>query len=275
MEQSIDRTVHRSVGTPVRRRKSGRNWLLVRRHSSYADAAFFGFRIRRDLPLSEDMEGHTILKLLTHDSMKDPEKPKFHFFRTIFSGGLLFLVPLGVLIMVVAKPLAFAQKIVAPLTDRLPFESLIGLETPVLAALLFLILCCFLVGLYAQTPFAKGTVKKAEAAVLSKVPGYGLLKDMSEDLVGFENSDSYPVVILTMDGVGQIALLIEEGDDDMVTVFVPDAPSPRSGGVFFLKRELITPVDMSLPTAMTCLKRFGEGSAEFRRLTDEASEGSG
>ena len=198
--------------------------------------------------------------------MNDATKPKFRFLRTTLIGGLLFLVPLGVLLMAIAKPLAFAQKVVTPLTDKLPFDSMIGLETPVLAALLLLILCCFLIGLYARTPFAKRTVKKAESAILSKVPGYGMLKGMSEGLVGLENADTYPVVILTIDDVGQIALLIEEGDDGLVTVFVPDAPSPKSGGVFFVKRELITRVDMPLPTAMKCLKSFGEGTTELRRL---------
>lgn len=204
----------------------------------------------------------------SHDHMNDPTKPKVRFLKTTLIGGLLFLVPLGVLIIAIAKPLVLAQKVVEPLTDKLPFESFIGLETPILAALILLILCCFLIGLYARTPFAKKTVKKAETAILSKIPGYGILKGMSEDMVGLEGDSAspYPVVILTMDEVGQIALLIEEGDDDLVTVFVPDAPSPRSGGVFFVKRELITPVDMPLHDAMKCLKDFGKGTAEFRRL---------
>jgi hypothetical protein len=128
---------------------------------------------------------------------------------------------------------------------------------------------------------AKKSVKKVEALVLSKVPGYELLKGMSESLVGLEDASAYPVVILTLDDVGQIALLIEEGDDGLVTVFVPDSPSPRSGGVFFVKREVITRVDVPLPVAMKCLKNFGGGSAELRRLavgplapdSEQAAEG--
>jgi uncharacterized membrane protein len=199
--------------------------------------------------------------------MKEPDKPRIHFIRTTVIGGLLFLVPLTALIIVLAKSVKFTQKFVEPLTDHIPFESIIGLETPVLGAILVLILCCFLFGLYARTPLAKNSVKKVEALVLSKVPGYDLLKGMSESLVGLEDASAYPVVILTLDDVGQIALLVEEGDDGLVTVFVPDSPSPRSGGVFFVKREVITRVDVPLPVAMKCLKKFGVGSAELRRLT--------
>jgi uncharacterized membrane protein len=201
--------------------------------------------------------------------MKEPDKPRIRFIRTTVIGGLLFLVPLTALIIVLAKSVKFTQKFVEPLTDHIPFESIIGLETPVLGAILVLILCCFLFGLYARTPLAKKSIKKVEAVVLSKVPGYDLLKGMSESLVGLEDASSYPVVILTLDDVGQIALLVEEGDDGddgLVTVFVPDSPSPRSGGVFFVKREVITRVDVSLPVAMKCLKNFGAGSAELRRL---------
>ena len=203
--------------------------------------------------------------------MKDPEKPPIHFLRTTVIGGLLFLVPLSVLIIVLTKTMKFAQDFITPLTDRLPFESLIGLETPVLGAILFLILICFLFGLYARTPFAKNSVKKVESMILSKIPGYELLKGMSENLIGLEEGEGYPVVILNLDGVGQIALLIEDEDDnELVTVFVPDAPSPTSGGVFFVSREVLIKVETSVAEAMTCLTNFGTDSTMLRQLMSGA-----
>jgi len=68
-----------------------------------------------------------------------------------------------------------------------------------------------------------------------------------------------------MDGVRQIALQIEEeGDDGIVTVFVPDAPNPRSGGVFFVPADLVTPIDVPLASAIKCLMNLGTGMPDVR-----------
>ena len=85
-------------------------------------------------------------------------------------------------------------------------------------------------------------------------------------MVGKESDDTFSVVMLTIDGIGQFALLIEEGDgeDGLATVFVPDAPNTTSGGVFFVPGDLITPIDVSLSEAMRSLKSFGAGSADIR-----------
>lgn len=198
--------------------------------------------------------------------MSDQSKPRVRFWRTTFIGAILFLVPISGLILILARPLEIAKKLVAPIDELLPFESVIGLETPVALALLLIIFVCFLAGLFARTRFAKAVLKKLEAAVLAKIPGYELLKGLGATLTGTEGANSYPVVILNMDGIRQIALLIEEeGDDGLVTVFVPDAPNPRSGGVFFVPAELITPTDVPLTSAIKCMINLGAGSPELRK----------
>jgi len=198
--------------------------------------------------------------------MTKTSNPTVRFFRTTLIGGILFLFPVSALVLVLAKPVAQARKLVEPIGDKLPFESIVGLETPLLLALLLIVLLCFLSGLLATTTLARKGIEKAEAAILSKVPGYELLKSLSLSLVGKEGDVNYPVVMLTIDGIGQFALLIEEGngEDGLATVFVPDAPSPRSGGVFFVPGDMITPIEVSLTDAMRSLKSFGGGSAEIR-----------
>ena len=208
--------------------------------------------------------------------MTKTSKPIVRFFRTTLIGGILFLLPVSALILVLAKPVALARKLVEPIGDKLPFGSIVGLETPLLLALLLIILLCFLSGLLAMTTLARKSVEKAESAILSRVPGYELLKSLSLSLVGKESDDTYPVVMITVDGIGQFALLIEEavGEDGLATVFVPDAPSPRSGGVFFVPVDRITPINVSLTDAMRSLKSFGAGSADIRNRMLPGNAGS-
>ena len=95
-----------------------------------------------------------------------------HFFRTTLVGGILFLVPIVVLIIVLNKALAIAHKLVDPIAARLPFESLIGLCTPHVLAITLLLIFCFVAGLFARTALAKRSVNWLESAVLSNVPRY-------------------------------------------------------------------------------------------------------
>jgi uncharacterized membrane protein len=194
--------------------------------------------------------------------VKKLSDPKGGMVRAIIIGGILFLVPISVLVIVLAKPLAMAKEVVTPVTDQLPFKSLVGLEIPVLAAFILLLLVCFAAGLFARTSLVRNGIKKVEEGILSRVPGYDILMSFSESVLGKDDEDACPVVILNLDGVRQIALLIEENDDDSVTVFVPDAPSPRTGGVFVVPTSSITLSEIPLATAMSALNRFGVGAHE-------------
>ncbi len=61
-------------------------------------------------------------------------KPKLKFLRTTLVGGLLFLVPIMVLVMIFGKAVTIAHQVIDPLTEHLPFQSILGLQTPVLMA---------------------------------------------------------------------------------------------------------------------------------------------
>lgn len=196
--------------------------------------------------------------------MSDSKRPRIHFLRTTLVGGILFLVPISLLIVVLAKPLAMAKKVVAPLAEHMPFDSLVGLETPAVLAILLMLFCCFVAGLVARTSLARNGIRKIESSILSKVPGYEFIKGATEGLLGTESKVTFPVVVLNTDEIRQIALLIETGDDGLVTIFIPEAPSPRAGGVFFVPAESITPLDVPFMSAMMCIKHFGKGSTKLR-----------
>jgi uncharacterized membrane protein len=101
------------------------------------------------------------------------------FLRTTLVGGLLFLVPIIVLVVILGKALAIAHKLVDPLAERLPVHSAIGLRTPMLLAVAIIVLFCFLAGGLARTALAKKLVRSLETAVLADVPGsvYSMTQD--------------------------------------------------------------------------------------------------
>ena len=94
-----------------------------------------------------------------------------HFVRTTMVGGLFFLAPIVVLIVILAKALDYAKKGLDAVAVHIPAASDLsaGVATPLAVALIALI--CFLAGLVARTVTAQRVIDTLESSVLSKIPG--------------------------------------------------------------------------------------------------------
>jgi len=184
----------------------------------------------------------------------------FEFFKTTIVGGILFLVPLIVLLAILGRAHAIISKFVTPLADRIPIESVLGFETPKLLAIATIVLFCFLAGLFAKTDRARKAVDWVEATILSKVPGYSFIKSMSESMIGIEKEHGQEIVLARIEDAWQIAFLIERLEHGHVAVFVPGAPSPWSGAVYFMTEDRIKPLEVPIKDALNCVKRLGMGS---------------
>jgi uncharacterized membrane protein len=179
------------------------------------------------------------------------------FVRTTLVGGVLFLLPLVVVVIIVGKALAIAGKIVTPLAAHLPFESVIGLDTPKILAITLLVLFCFLAGVLARSALAQKVILWLETTVLSNVPGYEFFKSLGGNLLGDEKQQVYPVILVRIEDAWQIALLIERMEGGHVAVFIPGVPSPQSGSLYFMTGDRIKLVDIPSTSVLKCLKRYG------------------
>ncbi len=192
-------------------------------------------------------------------------KPKLKFLRTTLVGGLLFLVPIMVLVMIFGKAVTIAHQVIDPLTEHLPFQSILGLQTPVLMAVGLVLLLCFLAGFFARTMLARKFIDGLESTVLSNEPGYEFLKRMGESMLGVEKEGTYPAVIVSFDDNAQIGFQVETLESGVVVVFIPGVPAANSGEVYLMSPERISPINVPLSATLKCLKRLGAGSCALLR----------
>lgn len=181
------------------------------------------------------------------------------FLRTTVVGGVLFLVPLVVLSAIIGKALQVAHRVSDPLTTRL-FP---GASPPVLltAAVLALVLFSFLAGLLAVTPPARRAVGWLESALLSKIPGYTFLKSAGASALGVESAVQYPVVLARIEDSWQFGFVVEQLADGNQAVYVPGAPNPLSGSVYFMGADRVRQTQIPMHVAMKCLRGLGAGAA--------------
>lgn len=190
-------------------------------------------------------------------------KSIFKIIKATFLGGILFLVPLVVLLIVLEKGYGIVQKTTLPLVSALPKVSVLGLAIQELVGLLIIILICLVAGLLARTAAAEKLVQKLEEGILSFVPGYSFMKSMNENILGLESKDDLKVILVPTDAGLQFAFLIEQISDEKSTVFIPDAPNPWSGSVVFVDKKDITEIDITQKQALACIRKLGYGSEEL------------
>ncbi|WP_286968381.1 MULTISPECIES: DUF502 domain-containing protein [unclassified Flavobacterium] len=183
--------------------------------------------------------------------------------KATFLGGILFLVPLVVLIIVLEKGYGLVQKTTLPLVSTLPKVSVLGLAIQELVGILIIILICFIAGLLAKTAAAEKLVQKLEDGILSFVPGYSFMKSMNENILGFESKEDLKVIMVPTDAGWQFAFLIEQISDNVFTVFIPDAPNPWSGSVVFVEKKDIREIEITQKQALACIRKLGYGSKEL------------
>jgi len=190
----------------------------------------------------------------------------YNFLKTTILGGVLFLVPVVVLIAIIEKALGVAQKAAVPLADVIFRGTFLHDHAYVsdLLALGLLLVVCFLAGLAAKTSFARKSVDALEKKVLAKVPTYDSVKSKFLATLQSQSQEGEAMrpVLARFEDSWQIAFEVERIPGGIITVYVPGAPDPWSGSVCFMTEDRIQAIDPAMSPVMKTLKDLGKGSNE-------------
>jgi uncharacterized membrane protein len=150
--------------------------------------------------------------------------------RTTIVGGIIFLIPIAILIAVIAKGLQATGVIARPVAAVFPVY-IGGIAVAQVLAIVFLLLICFMAGLLARLALARKAVDALETNVLSRVPAYALLKTKTQSMLSPEDIEGMSVVVMRFDDSWQIGFEIERVEGGKVALFLPGSPDPWSGSV--------------------------------------------
>ncbi|PIB34348.1 hypothetical protein BFP72_02380 [Reichenbachiella sp. 5M10] len=185
------------------------------------------------------------------------------FIKTTLIGGFLLIVPFGVLIFLFGKALVIFRTLVSPISNQIPIEHIGGITLNRILAFLLLLFLCFVAGLLAKSQRINKRKNWLEQKLQSIIPGYSLIKGMTETLAGLESDKLNEVVLVDMEEAWQIGFLMDRIDENISTVFLPGAPSPLSGEVILIKNERLRKIDISEANAMKISKKLGQDSQKI------------
>jgi uncharacterized membrane protein len=183
------------------------------------------------------------------------------FVRTTILGGVFFLAPIVVLIVILAKAFGYAKTGVHAVVVHVPGVSDLSVGGATALSIAVIALVCLLAGLVAQTAVAQHLVNALEGSVLSKIPAYEYLKQESASALGVAEIGELPVVFVPMEGGWQLGVQTEALSNGLISIFVPGAPNPHSGSVFFFPMEVVRPAGIKLAAGLNCLRRCGAGAS--------------
>jgi uncharacterized membrane protein len=188
-------------------------------------------------------------------------KSIFSFIRITIAGGVLFLLPVVLIGIILAKAYVILNTVSSPLSRRLP-NDILGFDGHVLISLILLVLICFFSGLLFRTKTVKRWIKILEDKVLVFLPGYVLMKSMTSETIG-KTKDATLKPALIKDGEEWgLGFLVEEGKV-MSTVFRPDAPRHDAGEIKLVPKESVKKLDIPLNVFSKSIKNYGKGAQSW------------
>jgi len=193
------------------------------------------------------------------------------FLKTTIIGGVLFLLPVAVIVFILSYALRLVKRVAVPISQNLHLDqlgSVAGVGAATILSVLMLILISFAAGIVARTAVGRRITKWSEESLLGRLPQYQLMKSMAEGLAHLESASGLKPALVSIEDGWQIGYLLEQLENGWVAVFLPQAPTPMSGNVMYFPAKRVRPLGITMVQAMSVVKAIGVGSGTALRGVD-------
>jgi len=191
-------------------------------------------------------------------------KRLFKLIKTTIIGGLIFLVPIIIVVAILGKAFELMILVAKPLGALIPVDSIGGIALANFLAALAIMLCCLIAGIIAKGIFAKRILGSLESKLLVAIPGYSFVKGMTDSMSSSEEAaKSFVPVLAQFDDNAQIGFEIERTERGNVVVYLPGSPNPWSGSVVYFNEERVKQLDISVAEAFNNIRHLGRGSSKI------------
>ncbi len=192
------------------------------------------------------------------------------FLKTTIIGGALFLLPVGAILFILSYALRLAKRVAVPISNSLHLDQpgATGVGAATVLSVLMLVLISFAAGIVARTAVGRRITQWSERSLLGRFPQYQLMKSVAEGLAHIESASGLKPALVSIGGGWQIGYLLEQLENDWVAVFLPQAPTPRSGNIMYLPANRVRPLGITMVQAISIVKAIGVGSGAALRGVD-------
>ena len=186
------------------------------------------------------------------------------FIKTTLVGGLVVLLPLQLAVMLFGAGLKNVRVLLAPVAVFLPVEAYTSEAQRNIAAVIVLIVLCFVAGLLLRTRLGHSIWSGLNSRIFEKLPLYKMLNRLVRQFTHMEETSSFtPVVIKTPIETQVLALIVDEQPNGNYIVLIPNAPTPLMGELHYVSREQVHKLDMPINKFFQFISEWGVGFGEL------------
>jgi uncharacterized membrane protein len=195
--------------------------------------------------------------------------------KRYFLTGLLILVPLGITFWVLTALFGFLDQSLLLLPESWRPDAWLGVSIPGLG-LILTGLVIVLTGLLATNLIGQRLVAFWEA-MLNRIPVvksiYGSVKQVSDSLLSGSGMAFKKVLLVRYPHPDAWSLAFQTNvpeevagqlNDEYLAVFIPTTPSPVNGFYFYVRRDAVIELDMSVETAFKAIVSMGVVASPVR-----------
>lgn len=194
-------------------------------------------------------------------------------FKSIAIGGILFIIPVTVAVVVIGKVMGVLEVVAEPMADFLPTDTILGFGLAQVIAVALLLFVCFVAGLIARSAIGQLVGGKVEGVLLAGVPGYAVLKGLVEQVLkSQEQAAQFKPVLVPVRGGLRPAFEVERLPSGEVVVFHPSSPNVWSGFVSYMEPDQIRPLELGVGEMFHSLEQMGIGTSKYRSPKSPAAD---
>ncbi len=176
--------------------------------------------------------------------------------KTAFVKGLFVIIPLMFIIFLLQGTIGILRELLEPFAGLLPAKSLFGYGHTDFTVLVLLLIVTVIVGFIQGDRNKAGIIKKIE----SYIPGFSVIKKILGEDSRADINNKVISCLATIDDAWLFAFILETGKEGMLTVFVPSAPTPTSGNIYFMTEQQVKRLDIEPKEIFKCITQLGIGA---------------
>jgi uncharacterized membrane protein len=194
--------------------------------------------------------------------------------RDLLIDGILMALPIAAVVYLAYQAVGLLLKVLAPVSSLMPQARFLGIAALDIAAIVALIALLIVLGAIGRSAPGRRLAQSLERIVLTKIPGYLIIKSVLSDLSDSERDEGLQPALVTFDDNTVLGFVVEPaGAGGLVTVFIPDAPASSSGSVALVQRERVRVLDVATGGAMRTMKQRGLGLQQLAHKSGAPAAG--
>lgn len=193
--------------------------------------------------------------------------------KTTLLGGVLFLAPVAVLILLLGKIFEFSVAAARPIESVIPVKTVAGIAAVQVVAVLLILLICYLAGHIARRAFLRSRLEFVDGVLIDVIPSYAAFKaTLGSAATGDREGGMLKPVVVHFDDYRQIGFEVE-ADGREVAVFLPGSPGVWTGETVIVDADRVEALDLPTWRVVRLMRGFGRGSLAARAEAQQVTGG--